>query len=113
MPINVSDRPVFSDDIENETLGVGVNELHVPTVLNKEFNKLYIALETLSNFLSIHDYYIDSSKCLDSFCWSWDAMSCYNLSLPVIKTCKNNPISFYEVNLINKGINIKNWFLEN
>jgi hypothetical protein len=106
MPINVSNRPVFSNDIENEFLGVGVNELHVPTVLNKEFNKLYLALETLSKFLSIQDYFIDDSKCPDSFCWSWDAMSCYNLSLPVIKTCKNNPISFYEVNLINKGINI-------
>lgn len=103
MPINVSERPVFSDDIENETLGVGVNELHIPPVLNKELKKIYVALEQLSDFLSIHNYIINNSDCYDAFCWSWNATSCYKLSLPVIKTCKINPISFYELALNESG----------
>jgi hypothetical protein len=99
LPINVSERPVFSDDIENLKLGVGVNELHVPPVLNKEFKKLYTALQELNNFLSIENYTVTNEDCIDSFCWSWNATSCYNLKLPLIKTCKVNPISFYELKL--------------
>ena len=102
-PINVSERPVFSDEIELEKLGVGVNELHVPSVLNKEFKKLYTALQQLNDFLSIKNYTITNSDCLDNFCWSWNATSCYNLTLPVIKTCKINPVSFYELKLNENG----------
>jgi hypothetical protein len=103
LPINVSNRPVFSDEIENENLGVGVNELHVPQVFNKEFKKIYEALLQLKDFLAISNYNVDNEDCKKSFCWSWDAMSCYNLSLPVIKTCKINPISYYELKLNQTG----------
>jgi hypothetical protein len=103
LPINVSDRPVFSSDIENENIGVGVNELHVPQVFNKEFKKIYDALLQLNDFLAIHNYTVNNEDCKSSFCWSWDAMSCYNLSLPVIKTCKINPISYYELKLNQTG----------
>jgi hypothetical protein len=103
LPINVSDRPVFSSDIENEILGVAVNELHVPQVFNKEFKKIYEALIQLRDFLAIDNYNINNEDCKKSFCWSWDAMSCYTLSLPVIKTCKINPISYYELKLNQSG----------
>jgi hypothetical protein len=105
IPINVSERPVFSDEVENELLSVGVNELHIPSVLNKEFKKLYDSLQQLNDFLSIHNYTVTNNDCLDSFCWSWNSTSCYKLSLPVIKTCKINPISFLELSL-NQNSNI-------
>jgi hypothetical protein len=103
IPINVSERPIFSDDIEKETISVGVNELHIPPVLNKELEKLYIALQQLNSFLSIENYTIKNTDCVDTFCWSWNATSCYNLTLPLIKTCKVNPVSFYELALNETG----------
>jgi hypothetical protein len=94
----------LSDDIELETLGIGVNELHVPSVINKELSKLYDALRQLSKFLSIENYKVDNAECIDSFCWSWNSTSCYNLSLPVIKTCSVNPISYFEMKLNENGL---------
>jgi len=98
-PINVSERPKFENDIENETLGVGINELHIPTVFNKELKKLYNALEILADFLSIKNVSIDDINSItnSAFCWSWKAMSCYNLTLPVFKTSNTNPITYREL----------------
>lgn len=98
LPINVkTDQPVFSNDIEKEELGVGVNELHIPPVINKELKKIYDALFILSDFLSIKNYFIKNNDCFGKFCWSWKATSCYNLTLPIIKTCSVNPISYQEL----------------
>jgi hypothetical protein len=101
IPINSNQLPVFDDDIENETLGVGVNELHVPQVFNKEIKKLYNAIDTLKNFLNVSNVNIDTINknlnCNGVFCWSWKAMSCYGLELPIIKTCEINPITFLEL----------------
>lgn len=94
---------VFSDDIENEKVAVGVNELHVPAVINRELDKLYFALEQLADFLSIKNYTAQNTDCLDAFCWSWKATSCYKLTLPVIKTCSSNPITYTEINLAKNG----------
>ena len=97
-PINNQERPIFSDDIENVTLGVGINEYHIPQVLNREFDKIYDAINELKEFLNIKT--VNSSSingCQDVFCWSWKAMSCYNLSLPAIKICNINPITFAEL----------------
>ena len=100
LPIDLLiDAPKLSSDIELENVSVGVNELHLPPVLNKELKKIYNALEILSDFLSIKSYFVKNSDCIDSFCWSWDATSCYNLKLPVIKTCNINPISFSELEI--------------
>ena len=98
-PITVSERPVFEDDIENETLGVGINELHIPAVFNKELKKIYSALEILADFLSVKNISIDDINSASNgvFCWSWKAMSCYNLSLPVFKTSNINPITYREL----------------
>jgi hypothetical protein len=103
-PISYNNNLIFSDDIENETIGVGVNEFHIPQVLNREFKKLYTALEQLRDFLEIKDVrMLDGSNsnltdaCNQAFCWSWKAMSCYGLSLPVIKICNINPITYAEL----------------
>jgi hypothetical protein len=101
IPINSNQLPVFDDDIENETLGVGVNELHVPQVFNKEIKKLYTAIDILKNFLNVSNVNIDTINknlnCNGVFCWSWKAMSCYGLDLPIVKTCDLNPITFLEL----------------
>jgi hypothetical protein len=101
IPINSNQLPIFDDDIENETLGVGVNELHVPQVFNKEIKKLYNAIDTLKNFLNVSNVNIETINknlnCNGVFCWSWKAMSCYGLELPIIKTCDVNPITFLEL----------------
>jgi hypothetical protein len=110
LPINIdlekqkTNSLKLSDDIEMETLGIGVNELHVPSVINKELQKLHIALQQLANFLSIENYKVNNTECINSFCWSWNATSCYNLSLPVIKTCSINPISYTEMQLNLDGL---------
>lgn len=92
-----SESPRLHIDVENEILGVGVNELHVPSTINSEIKKLYQSLEILSDFLSVRNFTVDSSDCLDFFCWSWNATSCFQLDLPSVKTCNINPISFIEV----------------
>jgi len=105
MPIDlILESPKFLEDIENETLGIGVNELHLPPVINKELYKIYSALETLTKFLNIENYFVKNSDCLEGFCWSWNATSCYKLKLPVIKTCGINPISYTELYLNNSEI---------
>jgi hypothetical protein len=99
-PISPSERPVFSDFIEKENIGVGVNELHVPQILNREFEKIFNALDLLRTYLEVSDVRIQSgvnNGCFSPFCWSWKAMSCYNLSLPVIRICNVNPITYKEL----------------
>lgn len=97
-PIKISDRPMFSDDLENNRVRIGVNELHVPQVFNREFSKIYAALETLRSFSEIKTINASTTDgCQGVFCWSWKAMSCYNLTLPVIKLCNINPITFAEL----------------
>jgi len=103
-PISTKNKLVFSDDIENEKIDIGVNEFHIPQVLNREFKKLYIALEQLRDYLEIKDIRGDigdideiTDGCRGSFCWSWKAMSCYSLSLPTIKICNINPITYSEL----------------
>jgi len=83
---------------------VAVNEFHIPSVFNRELEELYNALLILKDFLDIKDVRVLNNKvenidsgCSGSFCWSWKAMSCYNLSLPVIKICNVNPITYSEL----------------
>jgi hypothetical protein len=104
--IPITEKPVINSDVENLFLGVGINELHIPSVFNKELKKLYFALLDLTEFLSIKNYYVDNTECKDSFCWSWNATSCYELKLPVLRTCSINPISYQEI-LISEVSSIK------
>jgi GLEYA domain len=102
IPISVFDRPVFDDTIEGETLGVGVNELHLPQIINKELIKLYNASYSLKSYLDINSYNAQSNNtnnggCGSQFCWSWKAMSCYNLTFPVVRICNINPITYAEL----------------
>ena len=97
IPINTSDLPLFDSNVENDTIGVGVNELHIPQVFNKEIKKIYSALIDLNQFLNIENIYTNNLNCSGNFCWSWKALSCYNLTLPVIKTCNINPITYREL----------------
>jgi hypothetical protein len=96
VPIDVSNQPLLDSDVENETLGVGVNELHVPSVFNKELDKIYTSLSTLLNFLNINNA-VPESQCSGKFCWSWKALSTYNITLPVVRTCDMNPTSYKEL----------------
>jgi hypothetical protein len=97
-PTQINEIPIFSDDVENENIKVGVNEFHIPQVFNREFSKLYTALEKLKTFFDINliTNNIDGG-CDEVFCWSWKAMSCYSLSLPAIKICGINPITYAEL----------------
>lgn len=95
--VPVSEKPELNDDISNLDIGVGVNELHLPIVFNRELKKLYYGLIQLADFLSIKNYIVSNENCYESFCWSWDATSCYQLKLPLLKTCDVNPISFQEI----------------
>jgi hypothetical protein len=100
IPISTENRPVFSDYIENNDIGIGVNEFHIPQVLNREFKKLFDALNVLRENLNISDIKIQqgvNNGCSSPFCWSWKSMSCYNLSLPVIRICNVNPITYVEL----------------
>ncbi|NBO98570.1 MAG: hypothetical protein EBU90_00315 [Proteobacteria bacterium] len=101
VPIAVADRPVFDPTIESEILSVGVNELHLPQSINKELIKLYSAVYDLKSFLDITNYNIQSNNtsggCGSQFCWSWKAMSCYNLTLPAVRICNINPITYAEL----------------
>lgn len=102
-PVRAELRPELDIDVENNLVAVGVNELHVPSVINRELSKLYSSLLTLKAFLDIENITLESNlgkslnKCSSIFCWSWKAMSTYKLSKPMIKTCNINPISFIEL----------------
>jgi hypothetical protein len=101
VPIDGSlDRPEFSSFIEDENIGVGVNEFHIPQVLNRELKKIYDALVLLKDYLTVSDIRVQAGVnkgCFSPFCWSWKSMSCYNLSLPVIRICNVNPITYVEL----------------
>ena len=99
-PIGVDTRPKFSSDIENENVQVGVNEFNIPQVINREISKIYEAFQSVGSFLTITDNRIltgINTGCSDPFCWSWKNMSCYNLTLPVIRICNINPITYSEL----------------
>lgn len=99
IPINVEDLPQFDPYIEGEILGVGVNELHVPQVVNRELSKLYDAVYALKSFLDITEFNVAGNAigCGNQFCWSWKGMSCYKLSFPAIRICNVNPITYAEL----------------
>lgn len=105
-PIQVSERPVFSREIEEEDLTFGVNEFHISHVVNRNIQLLYKALEQLNSFMNITEFdlnlinsnsNISIRNCVESFCWSWKGMSDFNLSMPFIKKCQINPISYVEL----------------
>lgn len=95
----IAELPIFMDDIENENIKIGVNELHIPSVINSELKKIYQSLEILADFLSVKNYNVQNEDCLEYFCWSWNATSCFQLNYPSIKTCNINPISYKEIEL--------------
>lgn len=99
----IIERPEILQDVLDLNIGVGVNELHLPIVFNKELRKLYYSLQQLADFLSIKNYTVESSDCFELFCWSWNATSCYELKLPVLKTCTINPISYQEIGVGAQG----------
>jgi hypothetical protein len=97
-PIAANSLPVLDTDVENETLFVGVNELHIPQSINKELIKLYNSLNILSDILTVTNTGSDTTEgCPEAFCWSWKATSCYNLKLPLIRVCGINPITYDEL----------------
>ena len=98
-PLLTSDLPVFDNNIELENIGVGVNELHVPQTLNKELVKFYEGVSYLTSLLNIKNYNVNATSdgCNSQFCWSWKSMSCYNLTLPAVRICSINPITYAEL----------------
>jgi hypothetical protein len=100
VPISNDDKPIFDAFIESDFIGVAVNELHTPQTLNRELTKLYNAVNSLKEFMDITTYNVTgqgNSNCSEQFCWSWGAMSCYNLTLPAIRVCNVNPITYAEL----------------
>ena len=101
LPIDVTkDLPKLNTDVENEALGVGINELHVPSVFNRELEKIYNSIELLKKFLEIETVAVNvgnNNNCADQFCWSWNAMASFELTLPFIRTCNINPITYSEL----------------
>lgn len=105
-PISNLDKPNLGFDIENDLVSIGVNEFHIPQVLNREFAKLHEATNTLLVFLNITDANLPDLKveskgisivCPEGFCWSWKAMAGFNLTLPNIRICSVNPITYSEL----------------
>lgn len=107
IPIDKKNQPIFDSDVEKETLFIGTNEFHIPSVINRELKKLYVSLETLKTSLDVvstntsdinlNGNQTNANLCGGEFCWSWKAMSCYNLSLPIIRICNINPITYAEL----------------
>ena len=105
LPISKDDVAVFENDIEQEKLRIGTNEFHVPTVINRELSKLYNSQLKLKENLDVSSSSNNSSSttgnsnsnCSGEFCWSWKAMSCYELTLPLIRLCNINPITYEEL----------------
>jgi len=101
VPVNIGDLPIFHEDVEYDTLGVGVNELHIPQTMNKELDILWEAIYLLKDFLDIKAFNIQSNNlnqgCENEFCWSWNATSCYKLKFPSIRICNVNPITYAEL----------------
>jgi len=97
-PVPVGDQPQFEKDVENESVNIGVNELHIPQVFNRELTKIYNALDQLRLFLNISDLSLSSASIIkENFCWSWKSTACHNLTLPSIKVANVNPITFTEL----------------
>lgn len=102
-PLKAELRPKLGNDVESNNVAVGVNELHVPSVVNRELKKIYDALLVIKTFLDIEPVQTESeigrslSRCPNLFCWSWRAMSTYNVKKPIIRTCNINPITFREL----------------
>lgn len=105
-PISVADRPIFEKDVENNNVKIGVNELHIPQVLNRELVKLYNSLQSLADFLKITELNFPTIKiegigsyveCPEPFCWSWKATSNFNLQMPSMRICGVNPITYAEL----------------
>ena len=104
IPVSNDQVSVFEDDVEHEKLKIGTNEFHVPSVINRELSKLYNSLLKLKENLDVTAASSDSSNggsntsnCGGEFCWSWKAMSCYDLKLPLIRLCSINPITYAEL----------------
>jgi hypothetical protein len=104
IPLSNDDISIFEDDVEYEKLKIGTNEFHVPSVINRELSKIYNSLLKLKENLDVtpassnsSDGSSNSSNCGGEFCWSWKAMSCYDLTLPLIRLCSINPITYAEL----------------
>jgi hypothetical protein len=102
-PLLKESRPVFDPYVEAEKLYIGVNELHIPQVINRELERLYNAVESLRITLNMSDLNIvnnsssGTNTCQGVFCWSWSSMGSYNLTLPLIRICNVNPITYDEL----------------
>ena len=104
VPLSTSEKIEFLNDVENETLYIGTNEFYIPSVINREIKKLYSSMELIKASLNVTTAQTDSSgeqeenPCSTSeFCWSWKSLACYNLSLPLIRICSINPITYAEL----------------
>lgn len=88
----------FDSLIEQNQVLIGENEFHIPQVINRTLSQIYQALIVLKEFLDIQQQSVNALEtCGEPFCWSWKAMSFERLSLPVIKFCGINPVSFEEL----------------
>jgi hypothetical protein len=102
VPISKNEIVSLDVDVESENLMIGVNEFYIPSVINREIVKLFKSVTQLKTYLDVSTVTTDkggdlADSCLGEFCWSWKAMSCYDLSLPAIRVCNINPITYSEL----------------
>lgn len=97
IPINSADTAFCGRALEDIT--VGANELVLTQVLNRSIEKIYNCINSLASF--VNATYLTKEEggnnCDDTFCWSWKNTSCFNISLPVLRVCSINPITFAEL----------------
>lgn len=97
VPISNAESIFCGQALEN--IGVGANELTLTQVLNRNIEKIYRCIESLSVYVKA-SYIIGTEggdNCNGMFCWSWKSTSCFNVKLPVLRVCNINPITFKEL----------------
>lgn len=105
VPSTKDDYVELHSDVEKEQLKIGINEFHIPSVINRELTKLYNSQINLQEKLDVKATNNDksdingasTSDCVGNFCWSWKSMSCYDLTFPMIRLCNINPITYAEL----------------
>lgn len=97
IPISSASTPYCGKVLEDVT--VGANELVLTQVINRNIEKIYNCIQSLVPY--VNATYLTKeqggSNCDNTFCWSWKSTSCFNISLPVLRICNINPITFSEL----------------
>jgi hypothetical protein len=95
--------PVSRIDVANcdlvSKIGVGVNEMSLSQIYNRDLTYIYSCLESIIE--KVQTYLTSSTdnggECKDVFCWSWKSTKCQDIVSPFMRICDVNPITFKEL----------------